>query len=191
MSIGQKIQSGLARGTEKIGSALFMDNIANEGKSSRIKNETEYLNKTLNTANGKMPAENNKLPIKKILGIDDKVITKPEIQPITNSTEVPNDTKITPDLLKENNILGPNDVAPTPSPISQSLKKVSLNSMLEEASKTNKDLKDNLTTQTSFAQPIVSNRSITNNSTTAIAATATAVPMNGYETWYKPRMNFI
>ena len=46
MTWTQKIESGLARGTEKIGSALFLDNFSNEAKAKRIKTESEYLNKT-------------------------------------------------------------------------------------------------------------------------------------------------
>jgi hypothetical protein len=46
MSALQKAESGIARGLEKIGSLLFMDNIANEAQASRIKSETEYLNKS-------------------------------------------------------------------------------------------------------------------------------------------------
>ena len=44
MSRMQKIQSGLARGIEKVGSALFMDNMANQARSDRINKETAYLN---------------------------------------------------------------------------------------------------------------------------------------------------
>ena len=43
MTVGEKIQSGMARGVEKAGSSLFLGNIANEAKSERIKNETKYL----------------------------------------------------------------------------------------------------------------------------------------------------
>jgi hypothetical protein len=45
MSTGQKIQSGLARGIEKTGSALFLGNVSKEAQSERIKKETDYLNK--------------------------------------------------------------------------------------------------------------------------------------------------
>ena len=48
MTTSQKIESGLARGVEKAGSFLFLDNIANEARKQRIKNETEYLNKNPN-----------------------------------------------------------------------------------------------------------------------------------------------
>ena len=43
MTVGEKIQSGMARGVEKVGDSLFLGNIANEAKSERIKNETKYL----------------------------------------------------------------------------------------------------------------------------------------------------
>jgi len=46
MTAMQKAESGIARGLEKIGSLLFMDNIANEAQATRIRNETEYLNKS-------------------------------------------------------------------------------------------------------------------------------------------------
>ena len=43
MTIGQKVQSGLARGVEKIGGALFLGNIARQARVERIKKETDYL----------------------------------------------------------------------------------------------------------------------------------------------------
>jgi hypothetical protein len=43
MSMGQKIQSGVGRGIEKVGSALFLDNMSREAQADRIKNETEYF----------------------------------------------------------------------------------------------------------------------------------------------------
>lgn len=46
MSLLEKAQSGLARGIEKTGEFLFLDNMANEAKSRRIKAETDYLAKT-------------------------------------------------------------------------------------------------------------------------------------------------
>jgi len=45
MSTGQKIESGLARGIEKTGSALFLGNVSKEAQATRIKKETDYLNK--------------------------------------------------------------------------------------------------------------------------------------------------
>ncbi len=45
MSMGQKIESGFARGIEKTGSALFLGNVSKEAQATRIKKETEYLNK--------------------------------------------------------------------------------------------------------------------------------------------------
>lgn len=44
MSTGQKVMSGAARGIEGIGSLLFLDNIVNSARASRIKSETEMLN---------------------------------------------------------------------------------------------------------------------------------------------------
>ena len=43
MTIAEKMQSGLARGIEKAGSVTFLDNIAREAQTNRIKNETNYL----------------------------------------------------------------------------------------------------------------------------------------------------
>jgi hypothetical protein len=43
MSLGEKAQSGLARGIEKAGSFFFLDNLANEAKQKRIKSESDYL----------------------------------------------------------------------------------------------------------------------------------------------------
>lgn len=45
MTALQKAESGLARGVEKIGSLLFMDNLANEAAADRIRKETEYFAK--------------------------------------------------------------------------------------------------------------------------------------------------
>lgn len=47
MSFTEKLQSGAARGIEKAGSFVFLDNIANEAKAERIKKETAYLNKSV------------------------------------------------------------------------------------------------------------------------------------------------
>ena len=43
MSLGQKVQSGVGRGIEKVGSALFLDNMSREAQADRVKNETEYF----------------------------------------------------------------------------------------------------------------------------------------------------
>jgi hypothetical protein len=43
MSPSEKIESGLARGVEKLGSVAFLDNIAREAQADRIKKETKYL----------------------------------------------------------------------------------------------------------------------------------------------------
>lgn len=51
MSLGEKAQSGLARGIEKIGKLFFLDNMVLEAQAERIKNETSYLDKK----EGKVP----------------------------------------------------------------------------------------------------------------------------------------
>jgi hypothetical protein len=135
------------------------------GKDAYLKEHTKEL-KTLNSNNKKTI---NTLPDKKNLNTNQQV---------------------TPEILKETGIFDSNDIAPKPSPISQSLNQKSVSSMLDDVSKTNKELKDNLTGQTQIAQPIISNRTVNNNNTTAVPASATPMPMNGYESWYKPRMNF-
>lgn len=43
MTTAEKIQSGMARGIEKAGSITYLDNIAREAQTNRIKNETKYL----------------------------------------------------------------------------------------------------------------------------------------------------
>ena len=43
MSAWEKVQSGFARGTEKIGSLAFLGNFANQAAQKRIGNETEYM----------------------------------------------------------------------------------------------------------------------------------------------------
>jgi len=45
MSALQKAESGFARGLEKLGSTLFLGNVANEASAARIRDETEYFNK--------------------------------------------------------------------------------------------------------------------------------------------------
>ena len=45
MSLGEKAQSGVARGIEKVGSFFFLDNLSRQAQADRVKNETEYLNK--------------------------------------------------------------------------------------------------------------------------------------------------
>jgi len=58
MGFFQKMQSGLARGIETLGSALFMGNMANEARAKRIQSETEFLAKSSSmspTANVSVP----------------------------------------------------------------------------------------------------------------------------------------
>jgi len=43
MSFGQKVESGLGRGIEKVGSALFLDNMSKQAQADRVKNETQYF----------------------------------------------------------------------------------------------------------------------------------------------------
>ena len=76
MTVGEKIQSGMARGVEKVGSSLFLGNIANEAKSERIKNETKYL-KDKNVADS--PIENTTESYTKIA--DERVVPG---QPLSN-----------------------------------------------------------------------------------------------------------
>ena len=45
MGFFEKLESGTARGIEKVGSFLSLDNLSNEARASRIKSETEYLKK--------------------------------------------------------------------------------------------------------------------------------------------------
>jgi hypothetical protein len=45
MSFLEKMESGAARGIEKAGSLFFLDNLANQAKADRIKNESAYFNK--------------------------------------------------------------------------------------------------------------------------------------------------
>jgi hypothetical protein len=135
------------------------------GKDAYLKEHTKEL-KTLNSNNSKTI---NALPDKKNLNTEQKI----------SSEE-----------LKETGMFDSNDIAPKPSPISQSLNQQSVSSMLDNVSKTNKELKDNLTGQSQIAQPIITNRTVNNNNTTAVPANATAVPMNGYDSWHRPRMNF-
>ena len=45
MNIFQKAESGLARGVEKVGSFIGLDNISREAQAKRIKTESEYLDK--------------------------------------------------------------------------------------------------------------------------------------------------
>ena len=43
MTFGQKVESGIGRGIEKVGSTLFLDNMSREAQADRIKNETQYF----------------------------------------------------------------------------------------------------------------------------------------------------
>lgn len=43
MTVGQKVQSGIARGIETIGDTLFLGNMARQARVERIKKETDYL----------------------------------------------------------------------------------------------------------------------------------------------------
>ena len=52
MGFLEKLESGTARGIEKVGSFLSLDNLANEARASRIKSETEYLRKKTGTSEG-------------------------------------------------------------------------------------------------------------------------------------------
>jgi hypothetical protein len=45
MNIFQKAESGLARGVEKVGSFIGLDNLSKQAQATRIKTETEYLDK--------------------------------------------------------------------------------------------------------------------------------------------------
>ena len=54
MTLGQKIQSGVARGIEKTGSFLFLDNMANQARKERIKSETKYLEENPNNLETKL-----------------------------------------------------------------------------------------------------------------------------------------
>jgi len=45
MDLLEKAESGLARSIESVGSFVFLDNMANEARSQRIKNETDYFAK--------------------------------------------------------------------------------------------------------------------------------------------------
>ena len=48
MSFGEKAESGLYRGIEKVGSFIGLDNMIREAKSDRIKNESDYFAKKEN-----------------------------------------------------------------------------------------------------------------------------------------------
>jgi hypothetical protein len=45
MSLGEKAQSGMARGVEKLGKLFFLDNLSREAQADRIKNESAYFDK--------------------------------------------------------------------------------------------------------------------------------------------------
>jgi hypothetical protein len=51
MSLGEKAQSGMARGVEKLGKLFFLDNLVREAQADRIKNESAYFDKK----EGKVP----------------------------------------------------------------------------------------------------------------------------------------
>jgi hypothetical protein len=57
-TVGEKISSGFARSIEKVGSFVFLDNMANQARADRIVSETEYLKKKdeLAADSGQTPA---------------------------------------------------------------------------------------------------------------------------------------
>lgn len=59
-SVGEKMQSAIPRGIEKIGSLFFLDNIVKEAKADRIKSESAYIDKKYGTATA--PATGNIAP---------------------------------------------------------------------------------------------------------------------------------
>jgi hypothetical protein len=63
MSFGEKLQSGLARGIEKVGSALFLGNMANQASADRIQKETAYLEKKRPKNVKPTPAASNTLEV--------------------------------------------------------------------------------------------------------------------------------
>jgi hypothetical protein len=61
-TFAEKFQSGMARGIEKAGEFLFLDNFANQAKAKRIKAETEYLSNKNGGDGKKVKQEGAKMP---------------------------------------------------------------------------------------------------------------------------------
>ena len=112
MSKWEKVQSGVGRGIEKVGSFVGQDSLVNEAKAGRIKHETEWLdrpeNKTVQSVSGK---------IKPALG-------EVELKPETKEIEAAGIDKETANNKQENvapTIINNNNTTTNSSPTSQVL----------------------------------------------------------------------
>ena len=107
MTLLQKAESGLARGIEKTGEFLFMDNMANEAKSRRIKAESEYLEKT--EANKAAQVDIGKVDAGNLTTIE---ATQKQIETAKRLKESSSGPSVTP-LVQDNRITNNQTIMPT------------------------------------------------------------------------------
>lgn len=110
----EKAESGIARIFETIGGWLFLDNIVNESKAERIKNETEYLKKEKRFQKDKDDLNKKELDAKnrtseQYLGVTDKgslsaVTLRNEARSSVNSGNLDAAATIKPDSDKKTDI---------------------------------------------------------------------------------------
>lgn len=107
MTLLQKAESGLARGIEKTGEFLFMDNMANEAKSRRIKAESEYLEKT--EANKTAQVDIGKVDAGNLTTIE---ATQKQIETAKRLKESSSGPSVTP-LVQDNRVTNNQTIMPT------------------------------------------------------------------------------
>lgn len=101
MTTGEKFQSGLARGVEKLGEMFFLGNLVNQAKSERIANESAYLKgRTPGTPTGSMPAAPN-TPSSAVPGAQSKLEKPASVTPEQQKVaEAVNSAKATPSVFE-------------------------------------------------------------------------------------------
>lgn len=168
MTVGEKIQSGMARGVEKVGSSLFLGNIANEAKSERIKNETKYLK------DKKIAAPVGETDDQARLRIDRENEDREEarIEAKGGGTYVGNEKLVSGQLLSDkqmraNELSRSMGNSPTVEPKST---ENNVGKILDKVSDQNTELKMSSMgkTETQMITPIVSNKTINNTEQTII-----------------------
>lgn len=107
MTLLQKAESGLARGIEKTGEFLFMDNMANEAKSRRIKAESDYLEKT--EANKTAQVDIGKVDAGNLTTIE---ATQKQIETAKRLKEPSSGPSVTP-LVQDNRVTNNQTIMPT------------------------------------------------------------------------------
>lgn len=92
MSTLEKIQSGAARGIEKVGGFIGLDNMANEAKSQRIASETAYLEKTAEPLAAEVPKSRREFIFDGITETEEKKAPTPSTNVVNAPTVVNNNS---------------------------------------------------------------------------------------------------